>query len=337
MGEQPQTAKTAADIPHFDLSRRGGRVVQLCPARVEGEWHSWIPDTRDGGYLRMRPLDITGGIYLSPQVVHEADIFVPFVDFVYQRISYPIVAKAERAIVSDIYNFAASLGKIQHFWDHRELFSDRFALSQFVRTELEYLLIVARSVLDHVYEIFVGAWAKIRLLDEASNAVKKQRSSLPSLSKLCLQGQRVRSAEELTGSLPLPGEFARYFVELGKFLLKVRAMRDGVVHSGMELGPVFVGQRGFALAKGGSLAQSFGTEWCDHDFENDNLLSLNKFVATLVAGSLEQGHRLAVQLTQHFDLLPPLAPGLRVFLRSAHAPHVLRAVEVANGRSPWSG
>ena len=74
-------------IPHLDLSNLAGRHVMLMPFWDGLEWHVWTPVGE--GFLHLRPKDAALGDYVAERPAREEDLFVPFIDLMWQQASWP--------------------------------------------------------------------------------------------------------------------------------------------------------------------------------------------------------------------------------------------------------
>jgi hypothetical protein len=322
-----------AQVPYLDASQIGpDRVVQLMPLYDGDRWHMWHPGPNDS-MIKLAIVDYGMGDYVAKAEARDTDLHFRFIEVVWQHVSYPAVTRPTFAISEDMRNLATALAKVDFFWDHRDALG--YGVAEFVRTEIEYMLVVARSLLDHLHEVVVGIWSNVRLLDEAQDRTKKSRGLPRRLSKVCLdEHQKPQSAAVLTQRFALPPPIAEFYAEAGTHLADLRAMRDAVVHHGSSAGTIFMTDRGFGIARDSRLANLVG-EWTELQRFNENVLSLRPALAHLAVGSLYVCEAATNSITSCIQVRPPIAPGYRVFTRAPHAPALLRAQEVLRGADPW--
>ncbi len=319
-------------IPWLDLENIGDRAVDLMPVFDGARWTMWLHAT-DGRMLEIHPVDVGSGTYLANAPAEPTDLSFMFLELVWQHLSWPSVARSTSAIMDDIENLAGSLAKIDFFWEHRAKVPR--GLDAFVRSETEYLLIVARSLLDHLHEVIVGVWGGIRLVDEERQRKKKQCPLPPKLSKTCLADNKVRSAEDLQVKYALAPLVAHAYQEVGEFVATVRRLRDGVVHQGKTTGPIYVVPRGFGVGRKEALARALPTVWKPEHAHNEHVLSLRPLLAHIALQALYSCNTLASAMLKSFAMPPALAPAHRVFYRMPHADALLRAQGVLGGVGGW--
>lgn len=233
-----------AIVPYLDLSRLGDRVVNLMLLWDGTEWHAWFP-VHDN-LQHMKPADVVLlSDYVARTAADENDVWIPFVEFMWQRASWPETRPAVSGISADFHNFATSAAKLEFYFKAHEGIGG--GISHFVATEMEYLFTTSRSVLDLLHEAVSSIWrTRIKLIDP--DAEKHKRQLPKRLSRLLLRDdESVRSAEEICEKYRLPASLASAYVNMAPFFQKVRGFRDGVVHGGKNPSTIFVTERGFCI------------------------------------------------------------------------------------------
>lgn len=106
-------------IPHLNAEALGDRVVNLM-ALWDGErWHSWVPV--GDKVVKIQMVDVSEGLYLAKAAVGPADLFIPFVDLMWQRASWPEIVPLLSAICDDFRNMGTSIAKLRHVFQTRHL------------------------------------------------------------------------------------------------------------------------------------------------------------------------------------------------------------------------
>lgn len=315
-------------LPYLDVSNLGSRVVHLMPYWDGERWHAWIP-TPD----RLMPLLITDTVradYVAKKPAASSDVLVPFIDIVWQRLSWPEVVAHLSSIIEDFHCLGASWSKLDVFCRERERWGDQVGV--FASTELDYLFILARSIFDLLQEMIATLWnGRVRLSGERAEA----RSKLPKeFRKVVLDGNTVRAAAAIEADFGLPPAMAAIYEHFTPFFLSVREFRDRVVHGIGIRQIIFVTERGFCVDPRSKVFGRFNV-WTDASRYNDNLWSLLPLVADVIIQTIDCCNHLVQSFAQQIQLPPEIAPEYHVFTRGYHTSALIRALEISKGASPW--
>ncbi|MFI5297230.1 MAG: hypothetical protein ACHREM_03965 [Polyangiales bacterium] len=292
----------------------------------------WVPKG-DGTLFRMRPPGFGEGVYFAKEAATQDDLHFPFMNFIVKRASWPDVHHWLNAIVADVHQLAAALGKIEFFWEHRKLVpGDILGLGRFVGSELEYILTVCRSLFDQLQEVLRALWNRITLLDPEQQRRKGELKK--SFREMVMKGDSLMSVEEIGSVRRIPSPLASAYADAGAFLQVLRDLRDGVVHGGKEVPLVFVTDRGFGIPRN---APHFGRLpiWKPEHAFNENVVSLKPALAHIVMSALRACNVFAEALAGSIQFPEDIAPDHQVFIRSVHGPAMLRVQAVLHGGSPW--
>jgi hypothetical protein len=119
----------------------------------DGEsWHLWV-DTPEG-LVEGKVLDTVEGDYVAKTPARQSDLFIPFIHLMWQRASWREICPLISAISDDFHNMGTAIAKLRHFFDCRERLP-RGAAPRFASTELEYLVILTRTVFDSSRTLFL--------------------------------------------------------------------------------------------------------------------------------------------------------------------------------------
>ena len=166
-----------AKILYLDPRALVGRSLLMMPFWDGSAWHLWT-EAPPGLIIKLQIVDAIHSNYVAKQPAHKTDIWIHFIDHMWQRASWPEVSRIILGIQDDFHPLATSIAKLRHFFDTRNKI-DQILISSFVKTELEYLITVARSVFDLLQEALAAIWNKrVNLLDSTQEAIKK-RHMLP--------------------------------------------------------------------------------------------------------------------------------------------------------------
>lgn len=332
----PVNLSAYARVPYLaEVARRTDRVVNISALWDGQSWHLWVPQP-SGDFFPMRPAEMAQGPYVAKTAAREADLYFPFLDFMWQRASWPKARHWLVGIGHDLELLAASIATIDFLWAKRdEVPSGSLGLSYFLSGELEHIVTVCRSVLDELQEILRAIWEKITLTDPVAER-RKKRDLKKSFADMALHSDgSALTWEQIQDRQRIPRPLAEAYASAALFCQKLKGLRDDIVHQGHETALVLVTPRGFAISKTAKHFSALGV-WADGHALNENLFSLRPVLAYLIAGTLRTCNLFAEVLGRHFAMPEPvLVPDYRYFFRSVHSDAILRTLAVANGGSPW--
>ena len=319
------------DIPYLDLAHLAGRQVVLLPFWDGSRWHAWVPV--EGGYWDMKPVDAAHSDYVAERAAREDDLFVPFIDLMWQRASWPDVAPRISAISDDFHNLFASVAKLQLFqrlagelstYDHEA----------FARTELEYMFTVGRSIFDLVQEIIRTIWQDTKLSNPEDERRRRSRKLPERFSRVVLNRGATTSQEELVDTYALPPALCQAYLRQVPFFVQLRRIRERTVHGFGGVPRIALTERGLAISAADKLFDGLIT-WTDEHHFNDRLVSLLPIVAKLVIGTVGACSDLVQAFARQIVLPPELAPGKHIFVRSPHSFVVVPLLAAVRNDIAW--
>jgi hypothetical protein len=242
-----------------------------------------------------------------------------------------------RAICGDFRNMGVSVAKLRFIFDHRGTLPP-LAASRFAETELEYIVILTRSVFDLLQEMISILWRdRVKLLDDAAEARRRSRSLPETFSKLVLEDKReLRTASEIRERFGLPEPLAERYASIAPFFSRLRDTRDAIVHSGSESGHLFDTERGFCVDPT-TPPFSFFEEWRQEHRHNENLVSVLPWVAHVILGTIDACNGLVDTFASVIKFPPEIAPGYGVYVRGPHSDALREVLRVDTGGAPWWG
>lgn len=320
-------------IPYLDVTAIGSRTVTIMPLWENERWHVWIASPE--GFFEMHPVAAVETNYVALSAASPSDILVPFVELMWQQASWPEICPLIRAISSDFQNFGTSIEKTSHFFAQRKALGH--GCSHFVKTELEYMLMLSRSVFDLLQEVVARLWNKrIRLLDPGAEARRNSRKLPSTFSKMVLREKcDIRTSDELQTMHEIPQGMADAYITAAPFFAAVRDLRDAIVHNGKDLRSIYITERAFCISKSNPALERFDCWKPEHE-ENANITSLLPLLAHIVLGTVEVCNNLLLAFASQITLPSPIAPRHRVFIRGPHNDALLWMQGVSDGTySPW--
>lgn len=322
-----------AAVPYLDVGGIGGRRVNLM-ALWDGErWSVWLP-MHDGKLMRMHPVDAMRMDYVAKEAASPKDLLIPFVEIMWQHLSYADISHLISAICSAFHRMGTSVTKLRHL--HRTRDAVGHATSDCATTEIEYLTVLARTVYDLLQEVITRIWENhVQLADPAAEK-KRKASSLPStFSKIVLKDKSVpRTPSEIEAKFGLPSVMAATYAELAADFAELRNIRNRLVHSGAGARHVFTTERGFCVDRTDRVFAS--SVWTDaHRYNENNLVSVLPWIANVILKTIGACNALMSAFVSIIAVQPPLAPGYRVFVRGPSTEALLDLLAVFEGGSPW--
>jgi len=266
--------------------------------------------------------------YVARNPVNDTDVIIPFIEFVWQRASWPEACPFISGIIHDFHNLATLVAKIDHYFNAREQIGKGVTL--FVSTELEYLFILSKSVLDLLHETVASIWEKrIKLIDSAADGRKR---ALPQkLSKILLkEGKVIRSTEEIAAKFSLPFSLAAAYASAATFFEKIRESRVAFVHGGKQPSWIFDTEKGFCVERGSREYNLFAI-WREEHGYNERLVSARPLIAHVVFQTIATCNDLMEGFARQIRFPREIAPGYRIFTRGLHN----AALTQLRKGSPW--
>jgi hypothetical protein len=304
------------------------RGIWLFPLWDGQRWRHWLP--QPSGLIEIAPLDLLEGSYLARQSLAEADLCVPFLDFMWKYCSWPDTARWLKAIETDVSRLAASLGKIEHIFNSSDG-PQRRDTAIFVSTEVEYVLSRVRSLFDSLQMTVNSVWSRIELTDPAAQQLKKRQKPPTSFAAVA---KKVRSRGRDEHPYGLPDALLTWYEGVADFFFATRNVRDKVVHGDDRIGYVYALPGGYGIAKDGLIAQLAPPAAPDHQY-NDAVIALLPILANVVCQAIYACNAFVDVVARVLKMPEPLIDGYDVFLRAPHTHSLAEAQAILNGKSPW--
>ena len=301
---------TAAGNPKHDASAGDSRKTPMIPYWNGSTWTIYLPTAN--GPIPV-PCPAVSGPYIASNPASPDDVYVEFVDFVWHHACWPQMHRPFGSLTWDIFNVGTTLAKIDHFF----ALGSNAAIepARCVETEIEYLLMVLRSMFDLLHDASCVLWMSAGLSTEAPSGAGKKRQQLPKLSKLLFQEDKVRAA--LDPRFGLPEQICSAYLEAASFIYDVRRLRDAIAHHGGSAPSIHRCERGFCVSADEDIVENFGP-FPEEAYLNADLLSLRPLLAKLVGRTIRTCDAIAGGFRSSIAFPEPVAPGLRVYLRHRH-------------------
>lgn len=319
-------------VPYLDCSAIGDRTVNLMPLWDGAQWSLWLPTHEK--LFEMHPVEAVVSDYVAREPALPSDLWIPFVDLMWQRASWPEICRHITAICDDFHNMATSVAKIRHFFDTRTMLRHGNA-SSFVATEVEYILTLCRAAFDLLQEAISTIWNKrVRLLDDQAESRRKRRHLPETFSKTVLKHKRgLKTQEELESEYGLPSIVADQYIKNASFFANLRDTRDNIIHRGHSSPGIFTTERGFCVNPDAKAFRGF--DWKEEHRYNKNIVSLLPWLARTITQTIFACNNITAALASAISFPPEIAPGYRIFVRGYNNQALFDLVSVDRGGSPW--
>ncbi len=293
------------------------------------EWFLFVP-VEEGRLGRMAGGEVAQGPYYARRPVSpDRDTEVPLGTLLTQHLSFPEALDSFGKIVNGLENFAAVLEKYKILWAHSSDHHDHS--TTLVQTELEYLVMLSRSVYDLLQKVAKAVSAQVVLLDGSN---KRAFDALPdSFAKVVLDGDKLRTRAEIKNRFGLPAPLASFYEEEGPSFKRLRELRDAIVHHGNSPSQILHHDSGFAVLTDHKPWAEF--PWEESNLRANHLGSLRFVFLSLIKQTVHTTTRYAMAFGSCVKLPEPIGPGIKVFLRHPYG----RNLAELNGElaKPWEG
>ncbi len=323
------TIAQLATIPYLDATTLAGRFLPTLAFHDHG-WRLWLP----AGERRELLIETKGvpaeACYFARAPEASSDLHLPFLELLAQRANYSQLQHAFGGIIDDIFNLAGSLAKFALLEQSRDRVPH--GLSRMVTSEVEYVLMVVRSLFDLFQEAMMKIWDGVVLFEP--RAVKHRLKT--SFSDMLSYKGLSSDTEIIAQRFGLPIEIASCYARSRQVFDRIKRLRDNIVHHGSQLPNIYGGKYSFLIAK---LDNPFPDSdiWRADEYQPNDLVPLLPVLETLVYQSFAICNDLAGALQNTIKLPPPIVPGMLFFARGYFTEHLVAAILSGARRSEAAG
>jgi|BarGraIncu00431A_1022009.scaffolds.fasta_scaffold18491_2 hypothetical protein len=322
-----------AKIPYLNPGVIGERVVNLMPLWDGASWHQWL--AVEDRLIPLRILEVEQVDYVAKEAARETDLWVPFVDLMWQRTSYPEVCPRVTTICDDFHNLFTSIAKLRHFHRTREMLGGIVPMT-FAATEIEYIATVARGIFDLVQEVIALLWdGRVRLLDEEAEKRRKKRKLPSTFSRMVLKDKQApRTAAEIQTEFHLPPILATEYERHTPFFSQLRDVRNKVIHGLGTHTLIFSTEKGFCVDPKLPPFNAFDI-WKEQHYYNTNIASLLPWLSHVIIHTIDACSALMTAFANQVQFPPEIAPGYRVYVRGTNSDAIIDLLRSHRGESVW--
>lgn len=323
------TPAAIAKPPYLDWDNLDGRE-RLVMNMWDGErWHAWRPDPDGDGVIAVPVADVIEMDYLAKTPARAGDVHLRWFEFMFQRAYYPELAWWIDGVTTDVRNLAASLAKIDFFFEKRDEIGA--GVTRFVETEVEYIVGVCRSMFDLLHEVSVRLWS----MTQSADGSKLEKLELPKLSKVALRGERPATQQEIIERHKLPASLAAFYASSALFFSQLRKCRDLIHHKGHDAPRIVSLPRGFAIERSSQPFADFGV-WKDEHVHEQSLASIRPPLAFMIERTLFAFEAFEHVTRDTVQFPPEIAPGYQVFIRGAHTSKLAKLRAMMHDDGWWA-
>lgn len=295
-------------IPFLDQREsHSGRIIPTLHFYVEEKWHAWMLVGNELHPFKSYPLESN---YLGDKPERPTDQFFRILDLIAQHTFNSRQERMFNGLWNDFQGLAATLSKITSFFECHCIGKET---RRMVQTEVEYIVFVCRSIYDLLQELVCDFWNAWQIEGKKTNNQLKS-----SFREMVMWSNKARSAKEISEKYRIPKELAKWYESETGFFLKLRELRDRIVHSGgtsVEL--IFCTDEGFGIDKNQKPFCDF-YEWHPESIRNNGIVPLRPVLCNIVARVIGVCESFAELIRTTVELPPPLCPNLYYFSRGLH-------------------
>jgi hypothetical protein len=178
------------EIPYLSKGDHSGRFL-ASPTFFDGGWRMWMQTEGDSRFIEVHAWPAEA-LYFSAAPEQQSDICSEFLDFLGQRANRLALTRTFSAIKEDICNLGAALAKLSLIHGSENTSGS----ARMAATQVEYILLVSRSIFDLLQEVIKSVWETVRLFDGS-----KLKSLKKSFAEMTLRGDEVRTVRRDRGPI----------------------------------------------------------------------------------------------------------------------------------------
>lgn len=310
-------------IPFVAEGAPGGRFLATTSFHDAGVWSIYMRDPEKGRYFAMRG-EPAEAYYFAKAPERDDDLSWFFLTFMAQRANRVGLERLFQAMQDDLYNLSASLGKLRLI--HRGAGRGDGA-GRMVATEIEYILLVCRSVFDLLQEMLLKTWDSVTMVD----AVMKKKALKKTFSDMVLADNRLRSAEAIAERFALPEALAACYARHGPIFARIRQFRDRLVHGGSQVQTIFVSEEHLLIEK--RLGDFLDLKvWRPEEERPNGLAPLAPVLGMLIHATMAACDDFAMTLFSLIQFPEPIVPYMHLYMRGYFNDVLVEALADAQAR-----
>lgn len=229
-------------IPYLDPAEMADRFLSSTSFFDAGAWRTWAPVEGQGQKVVEIQAWPAESFYYGRVAEKPSDFESKFLTFLAQRVNFRGLAPYLTAIQDDVLNLSTALAKLDLIF---RTGSSHDGSARMAATEVEYILLVCRSIFDLLQELLAKLWANVTLVDPTA----KKKALKDTFSKMVLSDNKLLSAADIATRFALPPVLADCYARHAPLFEKIRQFRDNLVHGRTRVDTIFRGEQGFLIRK----------------------------------------------------------------------------------------
>ena len=316
------------NLPYINIPVTGGlRHVFILPFYSQNEWKTWIVDYKkrneENNLIGLDGTSLIRGEYIAEHPADDKDCYVDFVDNLYRYFVGHNTEHSIKMLVEYCKNIGACLGKIHCIYKSND---SEFVIDSgsYVWTEIESLMVFARSIFDYLQDILSTILVSVQWNDG-----HKSKELPNKFSKMVRHGEKLLTAEELEEKYKLYRPIVDCYIKHSKFFTYLRDFRNKIVHNFCEPQIVFYTDRGFCVASTKEPFNSFN--WQKSMHYNSNLVFLIPWITWIIENVYAACNDFTNIMIKSIAMEPIYTDKYRVFNRSFIANGIADIARVTQG------
>jgi len=317
-------------IPYLDPRETTDRFLSSTSFYDNGAWRTWAPVEGPGQQVVEIKAWPAESFYYGRTAEKPSDFESGFLTFLAQRVNYRGLSRYLTSIQDDVLNLSTALAKLDLIF---RTGSSHDGSIRMAATEVEYILLVCRSLFDLLQELLAKLWAKVTLIDPAA----RKKALKDTFSKMVLFDNKLLLAGDIAERYALPLVLAECYARHSPIFEKIRQFRDNLVHGGSRVDTIFRGGEDFLIRKRLGPFLNLGI-WRDDEIEPNELGPLKPALALIIRGTLAACEDFALTLQGCLQFGGATVPGMNLYIRGYYNAELLQALmdadqRLAEGRS----
>ncbi len=312
------------DLPYLSKTDLRGRFICSMIFYINDEWRTWVEIEEEGKRLIEIQAWPAETFYFGDKEADPADIHSVLLHLVGQHVNMKGFERVFLGLRDDFLNLATSFAKLDFIAKNATLDN---GMGRIVATEVEYLLLVCRSIFDLLQELIKAFWQRAAI----SDGLAKKQQLKDTFSDMTLRANVPRTVEDIAERFKIPAFLAEYYARHSPVFAKIREFRDGIVHGGKEMQTIFCDGSDFAISQ--RLGPFINPNiWRLEELQENSLVPLLPALGMIVHGTLAACEDFAVTISDKILVLEPTMPGLNLYLRGYHNRYLKNILNDANSR-----
>lgn len=301
------------EIPYLaHVPTDGRRVPLITYYDVDTQLFStFLPDHGKSNEIMVLPInEAIETVYLAKSPARETDCHLPFYETILQHFCFSDVWPLLRITQQDLINAIVSLHKyfvlLEYSANHRNTTG-----AMMMRTEIEYIFANHRAFYDCLHKI-------------ARTLHKKYKPKFPTLP---LSFTEVVKKSDFATKYLLPQPLVDFYNKRTNVFLKMKDVRDNIIHWGHTMELLFECSDGFAVSIDDNLIKTIGAIklWPERLLKPNRLGSVLAIIEFLTRDMYEAMQDLGRACMESFIPNPPttIAEEYKLFFRSPVSKHLV--------------